>query len=344
MPNCAVNSSHEPLLEICYPTFNRVEACILNVREVLKCEDSRFKIHISSNCPAPELVHAFSGNSKVKIHEFQTNQGFALNVKYLLVTSDARYKLLMSDEDTIESSNLIKLLDFLGSSNSRNSVYYSPSYENYSLGTILQLSNKTLNYREVMLTHPMNPTYLSGYIFQPTTYRNLNIDPFFEDWPVNAYPFIKLRNEILRNGGKFMILSGMNFKQGVAIHHGGTNNDELYSKSSRVIQFQNFLFKDAKGSVRELFFRLASALLIANQVQNGMNCKVYLCKEKGTQTSIWDFGIQFIDEGQFKYKPVVIFSQILLKSFQKLTGLYRLYLRISKFDNTHGFTVRSQGD
>lgn len=330
MSNYAVNSRHEPLLEICYPTFNRIEACILNVREALKCEDSRFKIHISSNCPAPELVNAFSGNGKIKVHEFETNQGFALNVKYLLVTSYARYKLLMSDEDAIDSANLIRLLDFLDSPAASDSIYYLPSKDNYSLGSLVQLKGRDLNFNQVMLTHPMNPTYLSGYIFPSTKYQNLQIDTFFEGWPTNAYPFIKLRNFILQRGSQFMILPNISLNRGVAIEYGGTTNDDLYSMACRENQFHNFIFGERENQFSSPFIRFTSSILIANQIQSGMNSKVFFQMERRNDSDRNDFAIKFITRQKLTDLPSIFFSQLLIKAFQKLSGVYRMYLLISR--------------
>ena len=300
------------------------------MREVLKCEDLRFKIHISSNCPAPELVHAFNGNSKVKIHEFETNQGFALNVKYLLVTSDARYKLLMSDEDTIDSAALIGLLDFLDSPVASDSIYYLPSKDNYSLGSLVQLKGRNLNYNQIMLTHPMNPTYLSGYIFPPAKYQNLQIDTFFEGWPTNAYPFIKLRNSILQRGSQFMILPNINLNKGVAIEHGGTTNDDLYSKACRENQFQNFIFGERENHFSSRFIRLTSSILVANQIQSGMNSKVFFQKQPRNDSDRNDFAIRFITRQKVTDLPSIFFSQLLIKAFQKLSSVYRIYLLISR--------------
>ena len=312
------------LLEICYPTFNREDFCIRNVSNIIRFLDPRFGIYISSNGPASKIQEAFGTIVDVRIHEFSENQGFAANVEHLLNTSKAKYALLMSDEDTINEDELISLLNFLETTGKRDDIYYLPSQSNFSLGSLQQISGRFLNFRDLMLTHPMNPTYMSGYIFPTSRCRGKDIEILFKGGPDNAYPFLKLRNKILKDGCKFMVLPGITLNQGTSANEGDTASVELYSQLSRIKQYQNFTSRDQQYIASKRYLRFVSGVLIANQMQNDMHSKIYFnrIKMKAPSKHIWS--ITFPKKLGIRYGFRVLASQIIIKIIQKGSGLFRL--------------------
>lgn len=314
------------LLEICYPTFSREETCINNVLNIMKCSDPRYTVYVSSNGPAPKIHEALGSRKNVRINEFNENQGFSANVEYLLETSTAKYALLMSDEDTINEDELIKLLNFLQAPITVEAVYYLSTQTSFSLGTLKQFSGKYLNLRNLMLTHPMNPTYMSGYIFPTSNCKKANRGFLFDGGSENAYPFLKLRNKILKDGLKFMLIPEITIIQGPSINIGGGSLIDLYSPESRTMQYMNFTSISQVHVPREKHLRFISKILIAKQIQNNMGLKVYFHPIKNQFSDKQEWSIAFATNITFQNLFKVISSQILIKIVQKFSGLYRLLL------------------
>ena len=313
------------LLEICYPTFNRPETLIRSVTEVLKLQDKRFNVFVSSNGPEPQILEAFAHTMNFKLHQFATNKGFSINVGYLLKNSKGRFTLLMSDEDTVDWHSLRELLDYLESTDSEQCVYYLPSQDGFTLGTLREMSAIKLSFRDLMLTHPMNPTYVSGYIFPTSSFLDINMDEIFDTSPANAYPFLKLRNKVLKDGHAFEILPEIQVTQGPIAETGGTPATQLYAKASRIEQYENFNNLKQQHIANSKFLRLASSLLIANQIQNDTGAKIYF-KTNWAQIRKGSIGaIAFKDNLTINYLLPLVISQSLIKIMQKFSTLYRIY-------------------
>jgi hypothetical protein len=314
------------LLEICYPTYNRQETCIQNVSNLIMCKDPRFGVYMSSNGPAPKIREFQVGRSNVRVHEFPENRGFSANVEFLLETANARYALLMSDEDTISEENLINLLNFLQDSERFKALFYVPTQTSMSLGNLQNLSGKNLDFRNLMLTHPMNPTYMSGYIFPTTQCKKENIEVLFKGGVENAYPFLKLRNKVLKDGYDFILVSHITISQGPSHHIDGASTAELSSRSSRINQYLHFTSLSQQHVASSKFLRFTSNVLIANQIQNDMGSRIYFTLIEKPSFGKRRWSIRFVESISIHNVLSLILSQILIKSVQKFSGLYRLVL------------------
>ena len=322
------------LLEICYPTFSREETCIKNVLNIIKCSDPRYAVYVSSNGPGPKIHEALGSRKNVRINEFDVNQGFSSNVEYLLETSKAKYALLLSDEDTINEAELIKLLDFLQAPETVEAVYYLSTQTSYSLGTLQQFSGKYLDLGNLMLTHPMNPTYMSGYIFPTSDCKKANIRVLFDGGIENAYPFLKLRNKILKDGRKFMLIPEITIIQGPSINVGGASLIDFYSLESRTMQYMDFTSIKQEHVPRQKHLRFVSKILIAKQIQNNMGLKVYFHPIRYQFFEKREWSIAFVANITIQNLFAIISSQILIKIIQKFSGLYRLLLSRGSWRST----------
>ncbi len=105
-------------LSICIPSYNRGTAALKNVQHLLRCPyDSEIEIIVSNN----GSVNDIDGYQKIKklqdtrivYHEFEENQGLAINEIRTLELASGKFAVLTSDEDLMIWENLGEFLTSL---------------------------------------------------------------------------------------------------------------------------------------------------------------------------------------------------------------------------------------
>lgn len=345
-----------PLLEICIPTYGRTSIIMENLSQMLECSDQRFQISVSSNAHDSVLQKFCQGSDRINYMSFQKNTGFTNNVKTLLGSSCSRYVLLMSDEDTIESSELINLLDFLDR-NISNRIFYVPSHELYSVGNIAELGGHELNYIQTLLLAPMHPTYVSGYIYPRSAIQESALQKSFVDSLGNAYPFIVFRNNsLVLSNFQFMILKGIKLRKGRESSLGGAMHTSeklsIHETKKRTKYFSGITLAEpfyftSMSETEERFRFFASHLCellshkkvilwlslmqIRSRMKSGVGLRVIFVRKScstGKQKS--EISLKYeLDSGVRSRITSLILDGMAL-ALRKTLGLYRLFLRLQK--------------
>ena len=103
----------KPLLEILIPTFNRSESAEAAIESVIDCNDQRLTVRCNSNGYEPNLEKFRNFDSRVKYDCFEYNKGPHANSKKLFNETNAKFCMLLSDEDRVNNMNYEDLLKYL---------------------------------------------------------------------------------------------------------------------------------------------------------------------------------------------------------------------------------------
>ena len=102
-----------PTLEILLPTYKRPCRAKEAMESVLSCNDDRLTIRCNSNGYEPDLEKYRNINKRLNYDCFQTNQGPQANVLKLFSNTNAKFCMILSDEDRVNSKHCNDMLDFL---------------------------------------------------------------------------------------------------------------------------------------------------------------------------------------------------------------------------------------
>jgi len=162
------------LLSICIPTFNRGKIALENVEKLLKCRyDSEIEIVVSNNGSERQKEDydkiKYHNDSRISYYEFESNQGFIKNMCNVLQKAKGKFALLISDEDTINISQLptyLKLMD-----NNRDlGLILSGSYTTYTTWTEKRIEKGDDAFFETFL----KCNYMSGMIYNTDVLKKYN--------------------------------------------------------------------------------------------------------------------------------------------------------------------------
>ena len=202
----------ETLLAVCIPTYQRAKDLIGNL-ENMDFRDPRVQFVVSSNGIDGELADYCSARLDILYRQSKVNQGFTSNFFKSLELSGARFSLVISDEDYLNQINFNALISHLEKCHDDSRQFLIPTHDYFSLGSMRRLIGKQkLSYLDIMLTNPFIPTYLSGYVF-PSKTLVAKVSHSSSN-PLNAYPFIILRNKLLKEKVTLQILSGVTITRG----------------------------------------------------------------------------------------------------------------------------------
>lgn len=106
------------LLSICIPTWNRGHRALENIKSLLELNyDSEIEFVISNN-GSDKNIDGYNdikniNDSRISYFEFSSNQGYLINVCNVLDIAKGKFAVLLSDEDTIDSTVLPYFMDIL---------------------------------------------------------------------------------------------------------------------------------------------------------------------------------------------------------------------------------------
>jgi hypothetical protein len=231
-----------PLLEVLIATYNRPERAMHAIKSCLNTNDSRLIVSCSSNGREEKLMHLLSYDKRLNFSFFETNQGPNQNWGKLLKSNNAKYCLLLSDEDSLNAKYIVDLLDWLEQNENiavanctvinevDDSIYFKPnSYFQF------------LDLFKVFLIYPEQTSYLSGYIFRTDLLSKIDLNYYLNPTPSNVYGHINLAHKLLQFGdhGLFrfpVIIKGRDDKfGGHAYEHIVTSNQNAESKLNPLV-------------------------------------------------------------------------------------------------------------
>lgn len=180
----------KPLLEILIPTFNRSHSAQEAIENILACNDESLTVRCNSNGFEPALEKYRNLDPRVYYDSFESNRGFQENLHKLLAETNAKFCMILSDEDRIDVNEYKKILSFLENLSSSISVVISSiSYKEKS-GFYWRPNQRfsEIDIHDCVALNPM-PTYVSGYIFCVDALRDLDLKSFFNSSIGNVYHF-----------------------------------------------------------------------------------------------------------------------------------------------------------
>jgi len=197
------SSNSNILLEILIPTYNRTFHAINAIQSCISVNDPRLGVFCHSNGKDEILEDFLSDKPIVRYGYFQKNLGAIKNGEILLKNTIGRYCMLLSDEDQIDKTNILNLLNYLEYTNEVISVINCQVYDkenNNIYFTPHPLNKSAITLKEVLLTRPVQISYLSGYIFNNKILQQINLDSFLKESLGNSYAFINIAHKLLEHG------------------------------------------------------------------------------------------------------------------------------------------------
>lgn len=254
----------KPVLEILIPTFNRSHSAQEAIENVLACNDERLTVRCNSNGFEPALEKYRNSDPRVNYDSFESNRGFQENLHKLLAETNAKFCMILSDEDRIDVNKYKEILSFLENLSSSISVAIcSVSYKDKP-GFYWRPNQRfsEIDIHDCVALNPI-PTYVSGYIFRVDSLRDIDLKSFFNSSIGNVYHFSDVSLYLLPHN-KLKYYHNRFVEMGPAIKYGGdghshklpdseTNdiknldlNPSIYGPKARARQFfyrENLLHK-----------------------------------------------------------------------------------------------------
>ncbi len=191
----------KPLLEILIPTFNRNEGAQNAIESVLDCNDKRLTVICNSNGYEPNLEKFRNLDPRVKYDSFELNRGPHANAIKLFSSTNAKFCMILSDEDTVYKNNYKKILDFLENLEQSVNVIacsvYDSTRDNYKWKPSSSFSEHNINH--YVAISPLS-TYMSGLIFRVKPLKALDIPSLLTPTISNSYPHLDITLNLLSNG------------------------------------------------------------------------------------------------------------------------------------------------
>lgn len=172
------------ILNICIPTYNRINALSILVSDILKSDDDRFIITIQDNASNDNTSSYFNDidDSRVIYRCNTSNFGAIENYRLSIVNSDTEYVLFVIDKDHINVEYLSKFIDFLSDK--------KPNFGGVRLNLIEDKSDfihyeKGIESIKKFAYNSMHPT---GFFYRSQLITNEWNGQYMKDLP-NGFPF-----------------------------------------------------------------------------------------------------------------------------------------------------------
>jgi len=210
-----------PLLEILIGTYGRPLQAIEAVKSCLLINDQRIRIVCHSNGPEEKLEFLRNVDPRLKYGNFDENRGPRENWKKLISESTAKYCMLLSDEDRVNSNYFPTLLNWLDNNEKRMSAATCAVFDevDHKYYYKHKQSEEFYKLRCTIFSEIFLHSYISGYIFNRRMLKFLNLHDLYKETIGNSYPHINMSHELLQHGliGIFdypLILKGIDYKVG----------------------------------------------------------------------------------------------------------------------------------
>lgn len=368
-------------LEILIPTFGRPESAAQAIESCLANPDTRLSVRCNSNGYEPSLEKFKDYDTRLAYSFFGSNRGVHANLLYLLQTTAARFCMLLSDEDRIESSAVTKFLDFLDSCPESIKIVTCSIFDRQN-DCFYFLQNRRISHADLDLNATLAlsiiPTYMSGLVFSVTDLVRLNLSELFTPSLGNAYPHLDVSKHLLSNGF-LRIYTHCFILKGKDVHEGGDGYSHRKSRQSRVLgNFDlNPLVYGPKARARQFYYsdnrltRLRRSMGIVSYFIAKLNLFNFLAGAvlSSKTVTIVDQSVSISGEvklalGEAKqfneysgsalaylFYPFVqqptLFKRILLKFLRKILGLLRKIMTlvvIARFWNCNKWTPIAHRD
>jgi hypothetical protein len=173
-----MNKKHEFTLQIIIGTYNRTEAAIRCIKSALPLLELGVGIAVHSNSPDQKLRYFMQSNGLSKYYgEHITNMGGMGNLRSLMKIVDSKYVIMMSDEDELRPEKFKTILKKI---NEQETEYFALSkIENYF--DTAEDKDRTFNRAEALTRFSWALTYMSGFMFPTSIYKDEHIEGLLKD-------------------------------------------------------------------------------------------------------------------------------------------------------------------
>ena len=242
-------------VSFCIPVYNNAEAAESIVKELLRCEDSRFEVVVcddNSTENVAELLTAIH-DPRFRYCRNEKNLGAHKNWEHSLELGRGEWLYLIMARDRLHSEGIPNLIDILENARSNGIVYVRDGYTygNYMYGSDLyskEKNNRVYSGIDAMIEfvridHPTGDVY-SREIFSSVKNRSV----YFAT--SDMYPEARLKFAVLLNGKGIHVRSGVHIygeshidfsKVQSGVEHDKNIFDAYYAPKRRIIQTFEFI-------------------------------------------------------------------------------------------------------
>lgn len=217
-------------LSICFPTYNRHDILIENIKSFIGFLNDSTKIIISDNSEeiSSNSLSFFTNQDKIEYYKNHNNIGVTRNFIKVLSIANSDYLLLMSDEDI---PNL-------------NALYRILSSDTFDFQDLLFSSKDNYLEQRDNLSYLFLPDnyYMSGFLFKRESimFNDLEYELSLEGFgQLGFYPHMYIINTLLING-ELLISTEKFYTQGEKlglVDLDIVNNRPFYHPTSKILQF-----------------------------------------------------------------------------------------------------------
>jgi hypothetical protein len=192
----------KPLLEILIGTYKRPDFAIKAVNSCLSIEDDRLNVFCHSNGYDEKLNYLNSLGSRVRYGYFEKNMGVWKNYGKLLSETRGKYCMILSDEDRINTRDIIMFLDWLEKDCDPdiaviNCSIYDEDKKKYYYRPSNNLTNFGLSY--VLYCEAWQHTVISGFVYRVSFLESIDIEHDLRKSLGNVYCHINLATSLLKS-------------------------------------------------------------------------------------------------------------------------------------------------
>lgn len=245
------------LLEVLIPTYGRPESAACAIQSCLANPDPRLAVRCNSNGFESSLEKFRNVDARLTYDCFATNRGVLANLLYLFQSTNARFCMLLSDEDRVDSCAMTNFLDFLDS---------CPEFVSVISCSIFDLQNNRYYTRPNRLSRvdldldavaalPIIPTYISGLVFCVAKLARMDLNKLCAASLGNAYSHVNISKYLLIDG-RLRIYKPYFVLKGEDANRGGESFE--HRKSQQVTSTENLdlnpLVYGPKARARQFYY------------------------------------------------------------------------------------------
>lgn len=209
-------------LEILIPTYRRPISASAAIDSILQCADQRFRVRCNSNGSEPLLEKYRELIPQVVFDSFELNLGPHRNFLHLLKSADAKFCMLLSDEDRLDPEYLPAFLDYLDEQSVDTHVIscsiFDEKHGNYYHKPNKKLAKYVFD-KNAFASLDLLPSYVSGVVYSVSGFKSVRLDDIYVATLGNAYPHLDLAQTLLKSGAfRFycprLVIKGKEVRQG----------------------------------------------------------------------------------------------------------------------------------
>lgn len=249
----------KPLLEILIPTFNRNESAKAAIESVIDCNDQRLTVRCNSNGYEPNLEKFRNFDSRVNYDCFESNRGPQANSIKLYKETNAKFCMLLSDEDRVNKMNYKNILNFLENIDKNTQVIACSIFDQSTNDYYWKPSSKIMesNIHSYVALSPLS-TYMTGLIYRVESLKALDINTLTKPSEANAYAHLDITLHMLINGN-LRFFHDRFVEKGEELKYGGDGHSHKLKNSSKNLIDNNLdlnpLVYGPNARARQFYYR-----------------------------------------------------------------------------------------